>query len=670
MCPSRAFVSACNRREMRVRLGRDEGEVVAVLREADAAVPLPGALDAPTAAWWAAHGLPDLVAALVLRPDPTPTYKAAALPLLYTLLAGVVDDLRHARLPLTAACTAFTRALSHTAPFYTRSKDDVTPEFKTRLVREGESERLFARLPRSGRLRECSLLLIGTINYFGDIGGFEALADVIETPTVTVQDMLIALRPVHALRSLFTERFLRLYVGRVRVPIFRALASVAHGDVTSETLAQCSELRASFVRLLARVSLPDAARAACDLDIEVAARLLQGDSLQRRLNGLQRLREVISRVASPSHVAVEEASLGAKIGALFGAEQKEDGEKALDDEHGGRADAEVVYEALCRHDVLDRVLAIAHTHVEILGQSVETLKFYARMGKLVAAHVEQLWDKRAALHEHDRRTFDHALAALMPSIPRELLERLLHRIAATDLRHFDAPLLDLVVTATELVARVPEAGVADVGLHILWSAVTAPVPLAVSKRATSLLGELLRAPALAPKRERLLDQCLDALTDERVLRLLRRLLEVYVFVSRLHSMFIRLAFRPRRLHNSSPMPKLRKHWSSTSWTRSATFSVKSLKRSSGRAKPALRQTVCAPHSTLFLSAAVIRTRHKSKLASIFLPLCCTVVLRYSSRLTVWSSYGTLLSRRLQTRRASTSFSYGFPINVSMRTAAT
>lgn len=293
-------------------------------------------------------------------------------------------------------------------------------------------------------------------------------------------------------RAFLQPEFLRAYVAELD------LKKIVHHRVTHITDDELKTLdkdsfgifvvRASELLIAAAESGVEEFREQVQLDF--AFRLLTSDVLEKRINGMNELQDVINRVRPRQYAGQRDAM-------------------------PSRLTPEFMVEWLETNKIIPLALGRG-SHEQVVKRSPPILKFLASNNSLTVNHINLLWSNATEKHEELVRIVYDTLADVAQSLSETQLDALYDRIKEKPLAEYQEFDLQFLCTfTTNAVASMHRKGGVKswFGMDILWRMLQedSRVPDPMSDLASTMLCNLLGLPMFSAQKLVYLDKCLIGL---------------------------------------------------------------------------------------------------------------------------------------------------------------
>lgn len=243
-----------------------------------------------------------------------------------------------------------------------------------------------------------SSYLVKSVNYFGCIGGFDAIIKVFDKCTCSFESAVYLLAFVLSGIDIYVEGFITNYAGRLVNSFFERVHQMKNSDVKNADRDTFTAAIANLDRLLTATStidFPDDKRAEIKekITLEIYYKLLASPFLGKKVFGLNQVCELI-----------EAMNRG-----------------RFSRQHFRFLSPQFLVKWIQEKDLL-QILLGQDIHQEILKRTPDILKFLASSNSLSPKNMVTLWESSVAQHESIVRSVYNTIANLSQELSLELLD--------------------------------------------------------------------------------------------------------------------------------------------------------------------------------------------------------------------------------------------------------
>lgn len=283
------------------------------------------------------------------------------------------------------------------------------------------------------------------LNYFAELGGFEALVDALKIGNASVDErmplevMSLLVQPFKQCNTVFEAGFSQKFVGQVREILVQRFSSMTEKElkeIDKETVSGVLFNMKDFFTLA--MTDVETAELVEKTQLSMALRFLKSTYLEKRLKGISDIKAIIERV---EHAMTRKNAL-TKMNAEFDTI----GTKSL------RPMKFITPDFLKQWLVDSNILSIVfgeNTHLEIVKRSSCILKFLAKLGALPEDAVDLVWKCQLGKHQEMVRVVYSTIQDLVPSIEVRFVDMFYTRIQQVPQSAFDDKFLDFLRDFTQ-----------------------------------------------------------------------------------------------------------------------------------------------------------------------------------------------------------------------------
>lgn len=355
-----------------------------------------------------------------------------------------------------------------------------------------------------------SAYLIQNINFFGEMGGFHALAKRLSLecgdPFLAVSQYI---RALVVIRPHLDPTFAKGYIENLRLRdlVGHRLKSIVDDELKTldkDSFAIFTEQVSQLLSCL--IETPALNEFLQKTSLEVSLRLLKAEILEKRINGILDLQDTIDRSKRNYHRRDE-------IGVLS---------------------PQYLIKWLEDNKVVAILLDMG-SHEQVIKRSSGILKFLAQHDSLTVEHIDLLWSLATAKHEDLVRIVYDTLADLAQALSEEHLDALYNRITERPLHEFQDYDLNFVKHFTINAVKGRRNPNKWYGLSLFWRMVQddSGVSDEIGDYAATVLFTLLEQRLFTTQRLVYLDHCIEGLKKGdsivQCLRLAKLIIHMYPF---------------------------------------------------------------------------------------------------------------------------------------------
>jgi hypothetical protein len=392
-------------------------------------------------------------------------------------------------------------------------KEDIPEEWRKKYwpasdeepAMSAEGTPLWARMPKSEK--DTSPLYVININYFHQLGGFDAVIKQLNESTSLFETKLLVKVP-YAVKAFVYPSSLRAYAKELLKVLLKDLLSYAGKTLRADDRTHMDDTKDTYLaKILEQVCTEEETHQyLITFSLQSVQKLLKGDTLERRLKALKELKKVIERTKKP-----EEKRFGAAIAGFIRT-------AALgDDQQGGqqaaplpRVDPKYVLAWTIANGVMDRFFDILPSHIEVLRQGMDFVIFLAQQREITEEHLDILINNSISMHEHDKRILCSSVTTLAGHIGTEQFDYLFNKTTSLPLKDYDVYLLELVMNLSGLAIK-QNSQHKHSGFMLMWKLIQeeANTSYVVSSKAFSNLVSLLNGKEGDSQRQQFIDLAFD-----------------------------------------------------------------------------------------------------------------------------------------------------------------
>lgn len=364
-----------------------------------------------------------------------------------------------------------------------------------------KTEGPFAGMHKSGTEKlPPSVLLVENVNYFGQLGGFEIIADRLRAKgdnadAFPVTSMLM--RILSIVRPRLSSEFAAKYFQAIDIP------NLVRSRILNITDDELRQLEKNALEKL----LHDACGLLVEADpaefyekatLDISLRLLNSKVLAQSLNGMNALENNITKVRNKQRAQYQaHSSADARNVAHF-------------------ITPEYLLKWLEDNQVVGIILD-KERHEQIIKRSPVVLKFLAQMKRLDNTHLDLLWNSAIGKHEALVRIVYDTIAELAQELTEEQLDVLYKRMCSTPASEMQDFHLDFIKKFSISAMKATKDENKAYGLDIFWNMLLEEekLPAPVIESTLNTLKQLLDQPSYRNHRVAYLLKCLASLQTGR-----------------------------------------------------------------------------------------------------------------------------------------------------------
>lgn len=392
-----------------------------------------------------------------------------------------------------------------------------------------------------------SSYLVENVNFFGDNGGFEAVAERLNSSTFDDSFFTVALliKFLAISRTLLSVEYSSTLFGTIKLQelLESRIRKITDQELKTLNKDAINDMVRDVESLLPKG--PATSEYIEKINLEIALRLLSAKVLEKRLNGCAELEETIKKVirkeregktpASPDGAAVAAAAAPQVIvpGPLGPLPPVAPQQQAQTGPSAKFLTQEYLIKWIDDNKVVDIFLGPS-SHEQIIKRSPGLLKFLASNGALTVDHVEQLWNCSIGKHEGLVRIVYDTLAALAEELSESQLDSLFTRITAVPFAEYTDFVLSFIKNFTINAVKGQRDQVTKwYGLDLFWQMFQDDVKVspAIATQSASMLKDLLEQNTFESQRAVYLEKCMVGLREGKsviqCLRVAKTIINMY-----------------------------------------------------------------------------------------------------------------------------------------------
>ena len=378
-------------------------------------------------------------------------------------------------------------------------------------------------------MSHCSKFFVANIEAFGSLDGLNKIKTRIldSSSTIPLPHLLNLLKAIARIRNLINVNYVKTFVNDILQRVFDLILATDDEFRTNskhfmtEVLNNLHYLLAEFSQKPAHIIEP--------FSMKLALKCFEFSTLEKRVNGLQDIRDFIRNVMGQSDYFKKKASNG-------GVAPQEYADKAHVYE-GMWMNSQILVSWLRDHKILEQLYQTQTFHSQLINRCVDVPRFLAQFDKLTPQDLDLIWSATYDKHETDLHAVYSSISELSSVLDLDQIEYLYKKIQAIPFESYDLQTL-------QLIRRVAASGVncqhhlSDdkkkwFGLDLFWELIldSNPVHPDVHLHGLSTLYDFLNWPPCYSQRIPFIFRCLQFIKQNNsvsaCLSLCRKILTVF-----------------------------------------------------------------------------------------------------------------------------------------------
>jgi len=345
------------------------------------------------------------------------------------------------------------------------------------------------------------------VNYFGHFGGFEAILERLGSRSVkmTIAEVIAHIDPLVVARLYLAENFIATIAADLKNSVFRRISDLTELEVKSTEKSILLGAIGRVKELLRMIlSSQEAAQITEVFELDVAFKLLNSQTLPRRIDGISHINLMIEKTYKSEHFRKHAHTMDS------------------DDYEAETAAEWMNYKYLCKwllaKDIVGQLYGET-SHVQLATRGDEILTFLAKMGMLKERHIDVLWNHAKCKHEAEVSSIYSTVARIGRQLTDPQVEYLFSKVKEIPCKSVGSLEVKLVYDLARFADYKSSSAsvVYNLGLAYLWRLVQDDqgAETAVVVEAIDKMTVLLQKQRTNPFRKIYLRNCLINLQAQR-----------------------------------------------------------------------------------------------------------------------------------------------------------
>lgn len=422
------------------------------------------------------------------------------------------------------------RLLNSTAPFYLKfGSEEITEEIDEdiEIYSSPSKQREYVLTKASSILN--SKFLLDNINHFAQEGGFKRILERIKhrSPRIPLPILKFYLKVISKNKDVLSPKIFLPYFEEIYNQVFNYILGLSDEELKNEDRRTITEISFCIYEII-KLIYPDKANEIVDnFNLEIALKCLKSPYLEKRLTGLNDIKEFIASVTRKEEWLRRQTDY----------KSNENNNQMIEENQlfALRSfNSKSLIEWIKNQRILEQLYG-ENVHTELIKRSSDIPKFLAVVRELDRKYLDLIWNASLGKHESITHIIFSTLSDLGFKLPLSDIEYVFEKIRKIPYSDYDLHILYLVrqMTVSAINLNLNEKKKKWYGLEIFWDLIQEETNATsdVIFQAQTNLYEFLQWELCHPQRVTFMEKCINNLNQHKSvsssLRTLQRIISTY-----------------------------------------------------------------------------------------------------------------------------------------------